>query len=71
MLRGETCTLRALDPSDAADVVRWHQDHELSVLDGNIYPPSFAATEAWLRTVSGPSFADVSLGIEVEGRLIG
>jgi RimJ/RimL family protein N-acetyltransferase len=72
MLMGKRCRLRALDPSDAADVVRWHQDHEFSVLDGNIYPPSAATTEAWLRAVSQASFSDVSLGIETaDGRLIG
>ena len=71
MLTGETCTLRALDPTDAADVVRWHQDHEFSILDGNMYPPSLVATDEWLRHVARPSLADVSLGIEVDGGLIG
>jgi len=72
MLRGERVCLRALEPGDAATVWRWFQDHEVSQLDGQIYPTSLVQTEAWLGTLSQPSFRGVTLGIEAEnGALIG
>ena len=72
MLKGERVTLRAIDASDAPTMWRWYRDHEFSVLDGNPYPSSLAAIEEFIRTLSAPSYRDVSLGIEDEtGRLIG
>ena len=72
MLTGDRVRLRALDASDTDTVWSWYQDHEFSTLDGNIYPSSRASTEAFLRSLPAPSFADVSLGIETEtGEMIG
>ena len=72
MIVGERVRLRALRPEDVDTFQRWHENHEFTVLDGRIYPPSPTATEAWLRSKSLPSFADATFGIEDEGgHLIG
>ena len=72
MLTGRITRLRALDTSDAETMWPWYQDHEFSVLDGNIYPSSRSTIEEFLRSLPAPSFGDVSLGIEThEGALIG
>jgi RimJ/RimL family protein N-acetyltransferase len=72
VLRGERVRLRALEPDDAPEVWRWHQDHEFSVLDGNIYPESLITTTDWIRSLGQPTFNKVYFGIEKEdGTLIG
>ena len=72
MLQGERVRLRPFEPGDAPTVWRWYQDHEFSVLDGNIYGTSLPSVEVFLRSLSSPSYADVSLGVEDEhGALIG
>jgi RimJ/RimL family protein N-acetyltransferase len=72
MIAGERVRLRALELTDAETVWRWYQDHEFSVLDGNIYGASLATIRAFVQSLGSPSYADVSLGIETEdGALIG
>jgi len=75
MLHGDRVTLRALEAHDAPTMWRWYQDHEFSVLDGNIYPSSLASIEAFVRTLSASSFADVSFGVTIreggDDKLIG
>ena len=72
MLEGERVRLRPFEPVDAPTVWAWYEDHEFSVLDGNIYGTSLPSVEAFLRSLSSPSYADVSLGIEDEhGALLG
>jgi RimJ/RimL family protein N-acetyltransferase len=71
-LHGERVRLTAVDAADAEVVWSWYQDHEFSVLDGNIYGSSLQTTAEFLRTLQSPSFADASFGIQDEaGRLIG
>ena len=72
MLKGTCVGLRALEPGDAETMWSWYQDHEFSVLDGNIYPSSLESIREFMRSLPSPAFADVSLGIENEqGSLIG
>jgi len=66
MLQGERVRLRALDEADAETVWRWYQDHEFSVLDGNIYGSSQETTRSFVASLSRPAFGGVSLGIEDE-----
>lgn len=67
MLHGDRVALRALEPADAGTMLRWYQDHEFSTRDGNIYGTSRESLEAFLRTLTSPSFRDVSLGITIDG----
>lgn len=72
MLTGDRIRLRALEPTDVDPMHAWYRDHEFSVLDGNIYGTSRDSLAAFVATLTSPSFADVSLGIEDEhGTLIG
>ena len=72
MLKGERVRLRAFELSDAETVWGWYQDHEFSVLDGNIYGASLETIRVFVQSMASPSYADVSLGIETEdGALIG
>jgi len=66
MLKGESVTLRALEPADAEDLHRWHLDHEFSLLDGVSYPASRGAWEEFVASATGPSSTGVTLGIEIE-----
>lgn len=72
MIVGIAVRLRALDPEDAPTVWSWYQDHEFSVLDGNIYPESLSSKREFLATVGRPSYGNVYFGIETDGpELIG
>lgn len=72
MLHGIRVRLRPLEPDDAATVWRWHQNHEFTVLDGHIYPPTLAATTEWVCSLPLLTYANVRFGIEDErGRLVG
>lgn len=72
MLEGDRVRLRALEPSDADEVWRWHQDHEFHVLDGWVYPSPRSQIAELIERVSAPSYSGVWLGIETEsGELIG
>lgn len=72
MLTGERVRLRAFEIADAETVWRWYQDHEFSVLDGNIYGASLETIRAFVQSMGSPSFSNVSFGIETEdGALIG
>lgn len=72
MITGERVRLRAFEISDAETVWRWYQDHEFSVLDGNIYGASLEAIRAFVQSMGSPSYSDASFGIETEdGALIG
>lgn len=66
MLKGESVTLRALEPADAEALYTWHLDHEFSVLDGVIYPTSRASWDEFVAKRVTPSFDGVVLGIEIE-----
>ncbi|RLT27997.1 MAG: N-acetyltransferase [Chloroflexi bacterium] len=72
MLQGDRVRLRALEPTDVEAIWSWHQDHELHVLDGWLYPASRGQIAEWLHGVGEPGFRDASFGIETEqGTLIG
>lgn len=72
MLIGERVRLRAFEAGDAETVWRWYQDHEFSVLDGNIYGASLETIRAFVQSMGSPAYADASFGIETEdGALIG
>jgi RimJ/RimL family protein N-acetyltransferase len=62
MLRGERVWLRALEPGDAQALHRWHLDHELSVLDGVLYPTTLGEWEEFVAKAPAVSFGDVVLG---------
>ena len=70
MLTGTSVSLRAFEPSDAETMWPWYQDHEFSVLDGNVYPSSLESIREFLRSLQSPAFADVSLGIEDNQRAL-
>jgi RimJ/RimL family protein N-acetyltransferase len=72
MILGERVRLRAFEISDAETVSGWYQDHEFSVLDGNIYGASLETIRKFVESMGSPSYADASFGIETEeGVLIG
>jgi RimJ/RimL family protein N-acetyltransferase len=72
VLLGERIRLRALEPSDEQAIWEWHQDHELHVLDGWIYPASHKQIAILLQNASEPGYASAWFGIETEdGKLIG
>jgi RimJ/RimL family protein N-acetyltransferase len=72
MLTGARVRLRAFEAADAETVWRWYQDHEFSVLDGNIYGASLETIRAFVQSMGAPSYADASFAIETEhGALIG
>jgi RimJ/RimL family protein N-acetyltransferase len=72
MIPGERVRLRAFEIADAETVWQWYQDHEFSVLDGNIYGASLETIRTFVQSMASPSYADASFGIETEeGVLIG
>jgi len=66
VLKGERVRLRALEPSDEQTVFEWHQDHEVHVLDGWIYPATHRQIATQLQNASEPQFGNAWFGIETE-----
>lgn len=72
MIKGERVALRPVDVTDGETIWSWHREHEFTVLDGHIYPPTLAATRDWLLSLPSPAFHNVTFAIEREdGVLMG
>ncbi|MCG5215595.1 GNAT family N-acetyltransferase [Streptosporangium sp. KLBMP 9127] len=72
MLTGDRVRLRAIEPSDAETMWRWHSDPEVMRWMSDGYPPSLAHLTKRLTERAPDSFEKLTLVVEtVEGRAIG
>ncbi|MGW4641595.1 GNAT family N-acetyltransferase [Sphaerisporangium sp. NPDC004334] len=72
MITGERVRMRALEPSDAETLWRWHNDPEAMRWMSDGYPPSLAHLTKELSERVADTFGDLTLIIEtLEGRTIG
>lgn len=70
VLRGEKVTLRPPGEGDAAKVIEWFADMEVTRYLNLVFPPSIQQEEDFLKRI-GESKNDVWWAIEAEGRTIG
>jgi len=72
MVTGDRVQLRAIEPSDAETLWRWHSDPEVMRWMDAPYPPSLDLTRKQLEERDPDSYGNVNLMIEtLDGRTIG
>ncbi|MET9063879.1 GNAT family N-acetyltransferase [Streptosporangium sandarakinum] len=72
MVTGDRVQLRAIEPSDAEALWRWHSDPEVMRWMDDPYPPSLALTRKQLEERGSDSYGNLNLMIEtLDGRTIG
>lgn len=72
MITGDRVRLRAVEPSDAETLYRWHNDPEVMRWMSDGYPPSLATLTKNLEERTPDSFEKLTLFVEtLEGRTIG
>ncbi|MFD9945154.1 GNAT family N-acetyltransferase [Nonomuraea sp. NPDC059023] len=72
MLTGDRVRMRAIEPSDAVFLLRWHTDPEVMRWLEDPYPPSLAALTRQLEERKPDSYESLTLMIDdLDGRTIG
>lgn len=70
-LRGKRTTLRPLMKTDIPTLLRWINDPDIRQFTRGYFPMMEAGEEKWLQRLSESRDSNISLGIELEGRMIG